>query len=117
MQASPRSVERTAGESRTAVLVVAFIVIALIIPTIMLTQPRPARLGWQMYSASQSALDVQLELSDGSRRSYDIAARLAVARGDFVDPAAIGRQVCAMASASAAIVKAGNRGSVRVPCS
>lgn len=100
----------------TAMLVIAFVAIALAIPATALTQPRPARFGWQMYSVAYPAPRAWLQASDGSTEQYDLADRLAVLRADVPDPVAVGQQLCATTSSPAVIVEMHPGRLVRIAC-
>jgi hypothetical protein len=98
------------------VLFSAFLVFAVAVPAFALTQPRPARLGWQMYSVAQPAPRAWLQAADGTVSEWDLADHLAVLRGDISDPTGIGQRLCQMASPSAVLVELHPGALVRVPC-
>ena len=100
----------------TAVLVVTFLAFALIVPAVALTQSRPARFGWQMYSVAYPAPRAWLQAQDGSTEEYDLADRLAVLRADVPDPIAVGQQLCAATSSPAIILEMHPGRLVRVAC-
>ena len=100
----------------TAALIVAFVAIALAVPAFALTQPRPARFGWQMYSVAYPAPRAWLQAADGSTEEYDLADRLAVLRADVPDPLGVGQQLCATTSSPAVIVEMHPGRLVRVAC-
>lgn len=104
------------SEVATAALIVAFVVVAIVIPALALGQPRPARFGWQMYSVAQPAPRAWLQSADGSVREFDLADRLAVLRADIPDPTSLGKRLCAQESAKAVLVELHTTGLVRVPC-
>ncbi len=115
MTASPA--HWTRPRALTAMLVAAFILLAIMVPALALGQPRPARFGWQMYSVAQPAPMAWLQAADGSVRAYDLAEHLAVLRGDIPDSQALGHALCEMEPARAVLVQLRPTQLVRVPCS
>jgi hypothetical protein len=57
--------------------------IQLAVPALMLASPRPARFGWQMFSARVSFPRFLLLMSDGSRVAPDLNTYVARTRGDM----------------------------------
>lgn len=106
-----------AAEIATALLIAAFVVLAVLVPALALGQPRPARFGWQMYSVAQAAPQAWLQSADGSVREYDLAAGLAVLRADIADPQVMGKRLCQETNTNAVLVELRPAELVRVPCS
>jgi hypothetical protein len=106
----------TSSQRTALVLIVAFMVMAVLVPALALGQPRPARFGWQMYSVAQPAPRAWLQADDGSVTEFDLANRLAVLRADIPDPTSLGERLCAQESAKAVLVELHTTDLVRVPC-
>lgn len=98
-----------------ASFVVAFVVIQLAVPMLALGQPRPARFGWQMYTAVSSLPEVRLEAADGTTSTVDLADLLARERADVDVSAALARHLCATTDAAAVLVTSGGE-EERVAC-
>lgn len=92
-----------------ALLVVAFMVIQLAVPILALTQPRPARFGWQMYTAVASLPEVKLESADGRIAPVDLTDLVARGRADADFSVALAEHVCATTDAAAVRVGSGER--------
>ena len=107
---------RSAARTATIVVIAAFMVLAVAIPTVALLSPRPARFGWQMYSVAHPAPRAWLQASDGSTREYDLADKLAVLRADVPDAAGVGRQLCMIGKSAAVLVELRPSKLVRVAC-
>lgn len=99
-----------------SVFVAVFVILAVAVPVLALTQPRPARFGWQMYSVAQPAPRAWLQTTGGTVREWALADHLAVLRGDISDPTSIGERLCATESPSAVLVELRPGALVRVPC-
>jgi hypothetical protein len=63
-------------------LIVVWLGIQVAVPAYALTQPRPARLGWQMYTGISELPSVTVELDDGSRQAVDVASLIARDRAE-----------------------------------
>jgi len=73
-----------------AVIVVAFLTLQFLVPTVLLFHRRPARFDWQMFAAHTRAPAYAVERADGSRALVDVDDYFAFRRGDL-DPAAFDR--------------------------
>lgn len=73
-----------------AVLSLAFLTLQVAVPTVLLFGPRPARFGWQMFSAHTTAPAFAVEHADGSRALVDVDDYFAFRRGDL-DPVVFDR--------------------------
>ncbi len=83
------STSRTATRARAALSLV-FLSLQVAVPTALLFGPRPARFGWQMFSAHTTAPVFAVEHADGSRALVDVDDYFAFRRGDL-DPAVFDR--------------------------
>jgi hypothetical protein len=75
---------------------IAFLVAQVVVPCWQLTQPRPARFGWQMYAAGASASAFAAVHGDGSLRPIALADYIVRRRDDldlrrFLPPAICAR--------------------------
>ena len=104
------------ASTATFVVIAAFMVLAVAIPTVALLSPRPARFGWQMYSVAYPAPRAWVQASDGSTREFDLADRMAVLRADTADPASVSRWLCNHEQGAAVLVELQPTRLVRVPC-
>jgi hypothetical protein len=59
--------------SWTRGFIVVFALVQLVVPAIMLREPRPARVGWQMFTQGRKKGDFAVVRSDGSRMRIRIA--------------------------------------------
>jgi len=81
-----------------ATVVVAFLTLQVVVPTLLLFGARPARFGWQMFAAHTRAPVYVVERTDGSRAVIDVDDYFAMRRGDL-DPAVFARfpaHLCAL---------------------
>ncbi|MEO7296458.1 MAG: hypothetical protein ABIZ57_09960 [Candidatus Limnocylindria bacterium] len=98
-----------------ASFVIAFIVIQLAVPILALAQPRPARFGWQMYTAVPSLPRVSVEDADGRTQPVEVTDLVARGRADADFSAALVEHLCATTDATAVRI-ASDDGEERVPC-
>jgi hypothetical protein len=78
-----RSVEtRSASRFAATAFFWLFVVIQTGVPLILLSKPRPARFGWQMYSAVPKRASFDLVMRDGASRPVDLRLYVAQSRGD-----------------------------------
>ena len=95
----------------------AFLVVQILVPTCQLTQPRPARFGWQMYAAGARASAFTLVHENGSTTPVRLEEYIVRRRDDldlirFLPPA-----ICARADAVTVRYRdAGRRTPVEFPC-
>ena len=85
-----------------SVLVAAFLAIQVIVPTVALFGPRPARFAWQMYSALPDVPRAWLVRPDGSEQPVDLSRLFAVRRAE-IDFAAVLRAGLCDATAAVAV--------------
>ena len=71
-----------------SVLVAAFLAIQVIVPTVALFGPRPARFAWQMYSALPDMPRAWVLNRDGTEQPIDLGQLFAVQRAE-IDYAAV----------------------------
>jgi hypothetical protein len=90
--------------------------LAILVPALALAAPRPARFGWQMYSVAEPAPRAWLEAGDGTVEEWDLAAHLAVLRGDIPDAKRLARAICVLERPAAAIVELRPDERIRVTC-
>ena len=64
-------------------LVTAFLAIQVVVPTVALLGPRPARFGWQMYSALPDMPRAWVLNRDGSEHPIDLGRLFAVQRAEI----------------------------------
>lgn len=93
----------------------ACIVLMVAVPAIALWQPRPARFGWQMYSAIMTLPDVAIERADGTLVAVDLEDMLARNRAEADFSGAIAAHLCAVTDAVAVHVTV-NETERRSPC-
>jgi hypothetical protein len=103
-----------------ATFFVAFLLVQLAVPAYMLTQPRPARFGWQMYSAVRPDVvggafhieDARGEASPVVRSLHVARARLEVDYLEVLPP-----YLCEVVAGAAAVVyRRGDTVTHRYPC-
>lgn len=98
-----------------AMFAAAFMVVQLAVPILALAGPRPARFGWQMYTALVSFPEVSVEGADGRITSVDVAGLVASGRADANFSTAIAEHLCRTTSATAVHLRA-NAIEERVTC-
>jgi hypothetical protein len=87
------------------VLIVAWLAIQVAVPTVALFHDRPARLGWQMYTAVTDLPVVTLRETDGSTHSIDVRALVARDRAEADFTTAIADALCRREAVAAVIVE------------
>lgn len=97
-----------------ALFVIAFIVIQLAVPVLALAQPRPARYGWQMYTAVPSLPRVTVEDADGRTQSVDVTDLVARGRAAADFSAALVDHLCETTDIVAPIMALGDRAYRRI---
>jgi hypothetical protein len=91
---------RYAGEPWTAKSVAAagffvlFILIQTGVPLVRLWAPRPARFGWQMFTARRQSTRFTLVMRDGTRRPANLALYVVRSRGEMDLEEALPRHLC-----------------------
>lgn len=108
--------DRPRNAGMLGVLIVAWLAIQVAVPTVALFHERPARLGWQMYTAVTDLPVVNVRETDGSMHSIDVRALVARERAEADFTTAIADALCRNASVAAVIVDHAGKQSER-PCS
>jgi hypothetical protein len=91
-----------------AVLVATFLVAQVMVPVVALFGPRPARFGWQMYSALPDVPHAWTVAADGSEEPIDLAALFAVQRAEIDYAAVLRAGLCGAVDAPAVKVQPAN---------
>lgn len=84
----------TPGAVVAAAFFVLFLLVQTLIPLVQLAAPRPARFGWQMYSAKRQRPQFSLILRDGSSRPLDLGRYVAQSRGEVDVETALPPHLC-----------------------
>jgi hypothetical protein len=82
-----------------------FLVVQIAVPIWMLFEPRPARVGWQMYSGARSLPEVVIVGEDGAEQVVDIIEYLAEPRAEIDYAARFAEQGCRLFDAVVVRVK------------
>jgi hypothetical protein len=85
-----RRVRWTPATIARAALCLGFLTLQVVVPTVLLFGPRPARFGWQMFAAHTTAPAFATAHADGRRTLVDVDDYFAFRRGDL-DPAVFDR--------------------------
>lgn len=80
-----------------------FLVIQTAVPLAQLWAPRPARFGWQMFSARQERPRFSLVLRDGTSRPVDLRLYVAHSRGEVDLEQALPSHLCRVVPDLAAV--------------
>ena len=78
----------------TTVFFVLFLLIQTGVPLVRLWAPRPARFGWQMFSARHQPPRFSLAMRDGTSRPADLRLYVAQSRGEVDLQQALPRHLC-----------------------
>lgn len=97
------------------VFVITFVMIQLAIPILALAQPRPARFGWQMYTALSSLPELKLESADGAITPVDLSDVVARDRAEIDFSPALTEHLCETTNAVAVRIGSGEN-ERRAPC-
>ena len=81
MASTPRS--DGARKSLARIFFVVFLLIQVTVPAVQLFRPRPARFGWQMFSAIQRPPEFRVRLRSGASLTVDGYRYVGNARGDL----------------------------------
>lgn len=73
----------TPQKRAAAIFFVVFLAIQILVPLYLLTRPRPARFGWQMYAGAKAPHSVTLTRKDGSEITVPASAFVGAYRGDL----------------------------------
>ena len=84
----------TAESLAAAAFFVLFLMIQTAVPLVQLWAPRPARFGWQMFSARQSRARFSLVLRDGAVQPVKLDLYVAQSRGEVDLEEALPRHLC-----------------------
>lgn len=71
-----------------------FLLIQTIVPLVRLWAPRPARFGWQMFSAMQPRARFTLVMRDGTSHPADLTRYVALSRGEVELEKALPGHLC-----------------------
>lgn len=92
--------ERSAATAWTAKSVAAamffllFVLIQTGVPLAKLFAPRPARFGWQMFTAKPQRVRFTLVMRDGTQKPVDLARYVGLSRGEVSLENALPRHLC-----------------------
>lgn len=87
--------------------VAAWLVLQVVIPAMALFEPRPSRLGWQMYSSLQQVPEAWTVNADGTTTEVDVHALFAVPRAEIDSVAVLRAGLCDLTGARAILVQPG----------
>jgi hypothetical protein len=82
---------------------VLFLVVQTAVPLVQLWSPRPARFGWQMFSASQPRPRFSLVMRDGTSQPANLRLFVAHSRGEVDLEKALPRHLCRVVPDVAAV--------------
>jgi hypothetical protein len=71
-----------------------FLLVQTLVPAVLLWAPRPARFGWQMFSAKPRVFRYVLVLRDGTSRPVELGRYLAQSRGEVAMDEALPPHLC-----------------------
>ena len=112
-----RSRRWTVSAILAAAFAVAWLTVQLAIPAFALLEPRPARLGWQMYSGLATGPEAWTVDADGRAAAVDVQSLFIVPRSEIDYAAVLRAGLCDVTDAVAIIVRPqGTTESERVPC-
>src|SRR4030095_13576331 len=66
-----------------AIFFLSFLLIQIVVPIVQLTAPRPARFGWQMWSARRKPVRFFVVMKDGTIRPADLSRYIGWSRGEL----------------------------------
>lgn len=98
--------ERSTAEPSSVTAAAFFVLFVLIqtgVPLMQLAAPRPARFGWQMFSAAPRRLRVSLVLRDGTTRPVDLRRYVGLSRGEVSLDDALPAHLCRAVPGLAAV--------------
>ena len=93
----------TAESVWTAAFFVLFLLIQTAVPLVRLRAPRPARFGWQMFSATPQRARFSLVMRDGTTRPAKLDLYVAQSRGEVDLEEALPRHLCRVVPDIAAV--------------
>ena len=105
MQDDTRQVgdQRTAESVAATAFFVLFLLIQTAVPLVQLWAPRPARFGWQMFSAKQQRARFSLVLHDGTVQPAKLDLYVAQSRGEVDLEEALPPHLCRVVPDLAAV--------------
>jgi hypothetical protein len=101
---SGRTARWATGSVLAAAFVVAWVAVQAVVPLVLLSEPRPSRFGWQMYTTTTDLPHVSLRMSDGRVVPIDVGASIARDRAEAGYLDALILAVCSRDGAEAVIV-------------
>jgi hypothetical protein len=101
---TPASRAPSARQKLVALFFAAFLLVQLAVPAYMLTQPRPARFGWQMYSGVRIAGVYLVEDATGRLDTVRVADYVARSRIEVDHRGALPAFLCQAVEGAAAVV-------------
>ena len=96
-------------------LVVVSVIAMVAVPTAAMFEPRPARFGWQMFTAMAPVPAAWVETTDGNERPVDVGALLVHPRPEADLAPALAELLCRQAEVRAVVVE-GLRSRSRISC-
>lgn len=85
---------------RDGVIIALLVTMMVGVPLLGLLSPRPARLGWQMYTVAHDAPRAWSLTDVGVAEPIEIVERFAVLRGDLPDATAVALAACRLVDAT-----------------
>jgi hypothetical protein len=89
-----------------AIILAAYLTIQVIVPVAALFGPRPARFGWQMYSALPDLPQAWTVAADGTEEEIALASLFAIQRAEIDYTAVLRSGLCDVTDAPAVKVQA-----------
>lgn len=80
-----------------------YLLVQTAVPLVRLWAPRPARFGWQMFSAKFQRTRYTLVLRDGTRRPADLSLYVAQSRGEMDLQGALPAHLCRVVAGLASV--------------
>jgi hypothetical protein len=80
-----------------------FVLVQTLVPAALLWSPRPARFGWQMFSAKPRSFRYVLVLRDGTSQPVQLSRYLAQSRGEVAMDEALPPHLCRVVPGLAAV--------------
>ncbi len=103
-------------DRRVIAFIAVWLAVQLAVPAYGLLQPRPARFGWQMYTALTELPSVTVRYEDGSEAAVEVENRVARGRAEADYIPALHDKLCLDAAVEAIVVTLKNTKDV-LPCS
>lgn len=99
----------TARSVAAAAFLVSFLLVQTAVPLVRLAAPRPARFGWQMFTAVPQRASYTLVLRNGSRAPARLTTYVAASRGEMDLEGALPRHLCRVVPDLASVEVVGPR--------